>query len=463
MNRFISQTPLAMPGDFPTPALTPTLSRTTFAVAQAQQANSSIVCPIGVHYAALAVQGLFDAELPNGGTVPLNNFTYISSPSGSGRSTARRPFQAPFLAYQFDYTAGDTEATAAYGTIADERDGGLIVSGKPRVADTSVLPNPILQDATIEGTIEALAQWPSASLTDDEGRILRDSQFARTLPTWIKLLDGDPVIRDLKTTGKLVVKAPRFSMLVTTQTATTRQIDARHGERIRNSGLSGRMLTVHLEDAGIPRYMSDVIASPLDLSDWNDRIKGFLDETHVKIKRGFSKFEHLKFTGPAMRHLISLHNEYQCRGLPGNDLANFPEHCARQMENIVRMAGGFHAFEQMPGSVSDETVDRAATIVKWHTEHYKRRFLLPPEIPREFAEATCLELALRDFVYRTGLLEIKRNNLRASAPNVGLSKAAIERALLMLCSSNYTRIVLRDKTAWVELNPEYFQMNYLLR
>ena len=145
------------------------------------------------------------------------------------------------------------------------------------------------------------------------------------------------------------------------------------------------------------------------------------------------------------------------------DLAALPEHGVRQVENVMRLAGSWHAFEKLPGEIGGETVARAAEFVRWHTEHYKLRFMPEPTVPREFQEAERLEHWLRWRLQRTGAWDIRRDELRTLAPNIGLSKASLERALMVLCTSLRTQVVVGEhRTVWVALNPHFFGTGHQL-
>ncbi|VBQ11434.1 DUF3987 domain-containing protein [Burkholderia pseudomallei] len=419
------------PDQFPDYALTPTLLRIATALIDAKRISGAIAIPILNNGAAFAVSPRFRIKLPGGGCKPVNNMGWVTSPSAQGRSVSGDLLYRPFHDRMFRADACDS------------------VNLKIKI------PLSVFHNSTPEAAIRRMPGGLAAGIVDDEGAFVRNPRFVPNLSVFNRGFDDAPIIIDTKRGGRIAVESPNLSAIFLTQPEVTRRFDARHGELFRSSGAASRCNVVHIPNLTSPRFISTDLQPELDMSEWNDLVNAHWDEAELNIARGITERDELSFDAQAGRCLTSLHNEYMTRTMPGGDLAALPEHGGRQMENAARLAGVFHAFEQMSGRISSETVERAALIVRWHTEHYKRRFMPAPTVPREYEEADHLAEWLCGFVYRTGTLSVRRSDLRAHAPEMGLSKPAVERALTVLCSSNYARIVL-GKSAWIELNPAYF-------
>jgi hypothetical protein len=420
------------PARFPKEALPPRLLRIATRLTDAKRITPSIAIPILNNGAALAVSPRFRIRLPGGGHKPVNNMSWITSPSAQGRSLTADLAYEPFHDRVFRAAAkGDS------------------------LTPKSKAPLSLFHNATPEAIVCGMPGGLAAGVLDDEGALPRNPRFVQNIPVFNRGFDDAPIITDTKRGGRIVVESPNLSMAILTQPEVTARFDARHAQLLRSSGSASRVLVVHICHMASPRFMPEGTVPEVDMSEWNDLVNGHLDEAESGIARGMTDRHELSFVAEAERCLTSFHNENMVRTMPGGDLVLLPEHGARQMENAARLAGAFHAFERMSGHISAETTECAVTVVRWHTEQYKLRFIPQPNVPQEYEEADRLEQWLHGFVYRTGALSLRRSELRAYAPEMGLSKAAVERALTVLCSSNYARISL-GKSTWVEFNPAYF-------
>ncbi|WP_429314931.1 DUF3987 domain-containing protein [Paraburkholderia sp. GAS448] len=315
----------------------------------------------------------------------------------------------------------------------------------------------VVHNATMPVIIKCMAKYSIANEIDDEFSSAQTGSMTRYANVRNQLYDGQTFSVERTTTGRHVLHEPRFMSLVLTQPHVRQQVDEKYGTRMRTVGLATR--TQFAEYAGDP---VDLNLVPIDTSQWDDQANHLL-YVWWEIIHGRMSRASVRFSPKATFGLKVIREEYRVRGLPGGDLQYLPEHAARQPENIQRMAAGMHVFEQLPGDISDETVERAAAIGRWYTEQYKLRFLPKPEtpqVPREHEDATYLEGVLFDAARRTGEGMVKLKDLLSFAPNFGMTKAAVQRALIVLCSNDRTRIVKsQGKPDWVALNPTYFPVN----
>jgi hypothetical protein len=390
---------------------------------------STVVGPIVLHAGIAYANPVTSMISPNGRMGVFGINTMISGVSGCGKTEAKNAAFATMFEFQRD-------------RLADAAD------GKPRI-ETHVMNN-----TTMPATVKGLAQYSVANEIDDEFSSSQTGSMTRNASIRNQLYDGQTFTVDRATSGRFILHDPRFTSLVLTQPHVRICFDLKHGTRLRTMGLATR--TQFAEYADDPVSLRPV---KIDSTLWDDNCKHLLD-LWMRIFRGHEKRSLVKFAQEAVRVRDAVRFQYQQRGLQGGDLALLPEHAARQPENIQRIAAGMHAFEQLTGDISTETVERAATIGLWFTEQYKLRFLPKPEVPqvpREHVEAAYLEQVLFDAARRTGEGMVKLKELLGFAPNFGMTKAAVQRALIVLCSSGRTRIVKsQGKPDWVSLNPMFF-------
>lgn len=429
---------------FPLQAL-PSIARHTADAVISAGLNASIVCPIISNMMAVGVQSVFDTELPNGGIVPTNNFTYINAISGSGKSVVRELLSEPLIKYQYGERAATEPVEAANAGI-----------GEPD------LPLTVITDFSPEGMLVELAKRPSIYIQDDEGLVLSMPRFRHAIATVLKVFDGQSIAYTRKADGLIKVKASRASFLIAVQPEITAAFDQKRGEIFRSSGFAARGLFVEIPEA--TPYLIDTDRLPVlpQLDVWNHQLSAFLYSAQTPFTRR-SRNTLIKLNPQAKRCLAALHNRYQRRGMEGGDLMALPEHCARQMENAAKLATTWHAFEQMPGDVSGDTAERAACVIEWHTAHYKHRFLPKPKVSVAEQHATTLHFRLMALVKDTRQREFELRGLVDTAPNIGLSPGQAKRAFDFLCAMGYARYYKRNGKIWFELSPDQYPTIHFMK
>lgn len=385
---------------------------------------SIVVGPIVVHAGIAYANPVANMSSPRGRDGPFGINTMLSAVSGCGKTEAKNAAFGEMFEFQREQ-------------LANAVDGEICI-------DSHVIHN-----ASMPAILKRVSKYPVANEIDDEFASSRTGSMTRDANTRVQLSDGQTFSVDRATTGRYILHDPRFTSLVLTQPHVRIAFDERHAKRLRALGLATR--TQFAEYAGEPVALDLV---PVDSRIWDENCRRLLN-LWVEIMCGRARRGLVKFQPDAIRLLKEIAEGYRVRGLRGGDLEDLVEHAARQTENIARLAAGMHVFEDVPGDVSAEELEQAEAIGLWFTEHYKLRFQPKPTVPREFEEADCLAQWLHGFVYRTRQLTIKRCDLLAYAPDMGLSRAAVVRALTVICSSGYARIS-PGKTAWIELNPAYF-------
>ncbi|PFH27400.1 uncharacterized protein DUF3987 [Burkholderia sp. JKS000303] len=420
--------------------------------------HPAIISALISHYTQLCAQPLVDGEMPHGGIVPTNSFVYINAVSGSGKTAPREALEQPFIDCQLACDANDAQAMLQYEAGAPSW--GLSVSSatmKPHSGEP-IYATKLLTDLTPESIADQFMQCRSIGVSDDEGQLLTASWFRRSVSAYIHVIDGHTQVIARRTTGTKTIADPRGSILISVQPEVTSAFDVRHGRIFRQSGFAPRGLMVQVP-ASAPRFMDvDNLPAPPKLDVWRDQVMGFLGEAIFRAKHGVTKRHVTRSTSHAKRCAASLHNEYQRRGMSRGDLVELPEHGLRQMENAVKLAVGMHMFEQMPGDVSGETMERAARIVKWHTEHYKHRFLPKPKVSATELHAQTLHVCLTAVVKDTHQREFELRGLVDTAPNIGLSASQAKRAFDFLCNVGYASYVKYRNRTWVVLAPEQYPL-----
>jgi hypothetical protein len=385
---------------------------------------SIVVGPIVLHAEIAYANPVANMLSPRGRAGPFGINTMLSGVSGCGKTEAKN---------------------AAFGEMFEFQRQQLATA----VDAENCIESHVIHNASMSAIVKRLAKYPIANEIDDEFSSSQTGSMTRNANIRNQLYDGQTFSVDRATSGRYILHDPRFTSHVLTQPHVRIAFDEKHGKRLRALGLMTR--TQFAEYAGDPVALNLV---PIDSRIWDENNRRLL-HLWLEIMNGHAPRGLVKFRPDAVRLLKEISERYRRRGLRGGDVEQIAEHAARQPENIARIAVGMHVFDGISGDVSGEELERSEIIGSWFTEHYKLRFQPNPATPPEYEEADRLEQWLHGFVYRTGALSLRRSELRAYAPEMGLSKAAVERALMVLCSSNYARISL-GKSAWLEFNPAHF-------
>jgi hypothetical protein len=394
---------------------------------------AKVAGPIVLHAGIAYANPVASMVSPNGRTGVFGINTMVSAVSGCGKSEAKNYAFGPMFQFQRDQFANAADAASRIETH-------------------------VLNNATMPAIIKAMAEYSVGNEIDDEFTSSRTGSMTQHASVRNQLYDGHTFTVDRTTSGRFILHDPRFTSMVLTQPHVRIAFDEKHGMRLRTTGLATR--TQFSEYDGAPVSLNLV---EIDTTVWDANCRRlqdlWIDIMRERAHRGFKNFR-----PDAIRLLKEIRGEYQQRGQHGNDLAMLPEHAARQPENIQRIAAGIEVFEDLPGDISAETVQRAATIGLWFTEQYKLRFLPKPKIPqvpREHTEAAQLERVMFEAARCSGEGMVKLKDLLGYAPNYGMTKAAVQRALIVLCSNNRARIAKGsgNKPDWVALNPVFFPVN----
>lgn len=425
--------------------------------------HPAIIGGLVQHYALLCVQPLVDGEMPHGGIVPTNSFIYLNAVSGSGKTVPREALERPFLDCQQACEANDAQAVRQYEAAAPSWGSPVSVAGMKSGTREPIFATKLLTDLTPESIADQFMQCRSLGVSDDEGQVLTASWFRRSVPAYIHVLDGHTQLIARRTTGTKTIIDPRGSILISVQPEVTAAFDARHGRIFRQSGFASRGLMVQVP-ASAPRFMDvDNLPTPPKLDVWCVQVTGFLGEAIIRAKYGITTRQVIPSTSQAKRCAAALHNEYQRRSMPGGDLVELPEHGPRQMERAVKLAVGMHVFEELPGAVSGETMERAAQSVLWGTEHYKHRFMPQPKVSAAERHTQTLHVHVTALVRNTRQREFELRVLVDTAPNIGLSPAQAKKAFDNLCSKGYARYFKRGNKTWTELSPERYPIIHFLK
>lgn len=385
---------------------------------------SAISGPITQHAINSYANPVADMVSPNGRKGPLGLNIMISGVSGCGKTAAKNIAFGPMFQFHRDRLAN--------------------IEGGDRI-ETHVVNN-----ATMSTILKGLAENPVANEIDDEFSSSQTGSMTRNASIRNQLYDGQTFSVDRITSGRYILHAPRFTSLTLTQPHVRTTFDEKYGKRLRTQGLTTR--TQFSEYNGEPRALRMV---EIDTAPWDEVCKQMLDR-YLRIRAGTEKRRDVSFSARAIREIELVNRDYLQRGRQGGDLAPYPEHVARQTENICRIAAGNHVFEDLSGDISVSTVERAVAIGLYFTAQYIHRFSEKPKVPVVELHAAILDSRLAALASDLRQREFELRGYVDTAPNIGLSPSQAKRAFDFLCEVGYARYFKRGNRTWIELSPERY-------
>lgn len=368
-----------------------------------------------IAFASLLTQGVADSDGPMGLT-PIGVSCCGVHPSGAGKSSIFKELMRPI----------DEELDA----VSDPMSGFL------------------LEDATREAIVESMKDCPTAGIFTDEGGQL-ESLLGTSAPTIVKLLDGNGP-RHARITNKrsgqgelrVCITNPRLTALALVQPEIFERLKPKFGVGQGGQGLANRFIW---DDAPASRMLQ---SGNLGLSEqvrcaYSLKIKTLLQMTADHSLDRSKKFPVIRLSSNAERHLRSL-KDRQFFGVPH-------EYATRHAQRVLRMAGAFHVFENGPiGEISDEYLYIAEDFDRLSIEAFERLIYVPPKLTQTERDAETLIRAFSEFA-PNARLDLK--GLRRYAPNVGLTKGRVDRALPLVCREGFASVYVHDGIEYVQLMP----------
>ncbi|MGH8244438.1 MAG: DUF3987 domain-containing protein, partial [Steroidobacteraceae bacterium] len=199
--------------------------------------------------------------------------------------------------------------------------------------------------------------------------------FRRHLDTLNVLHDGEG--RAMITRGKgdrVIAHNATLTTLVMVQPDIFGAYLQKHGRTARGIGFLARCLFTT-----IPRFRNPIDRSLKDsdecLTAYHAKVEMFLKHRLAKLEAGETDPEVITFSTKACElwHEMLAEHRYLTNTVYGHmqDAAN------RGMQNVARVAGIIHSYDDAQGDIPPETLDSAWAIVQWHLAQFAELF--PPE------------------------------------------------------------------------------------
>lgn len=436
------------------------------------QLSIELIAPIALGLAAAAVHDLYDVERPNLAPSPISLFIAIIAGSGEGKDAAAAPFVKPFFDFQEqadeahagkrksheidlqEWAAGERKLLAELEDgVRENKDvsgikNRLLAHGEKR-PDLPKTPQAIYDDATVTAIKASLCErWRSGMLFSMEASSMFNGRLGTEYPFWNAAWGGQPIFLDRVAEGRRAVHDARVGMVVGIQEIPFRRFIKNRGDEAHDSGFTARyLISVPPSTKGL-RVIGGWQMSTDALDAYAARVRELLDEAAAATSAG-RKRTVLRFSPKAAEKFVGYYNHLQQLMAPGQPYSEISGQAAKAAENVARVAAVLHAFDELQGDISEDTLVRAAMIVQWFVNQFLTRFGGNDGKPTLEQDAAAVEQALWR-AHASGLSSVLRQELKYWCPP-GVQGTRLDRGLQYLIDSRRVIMLRYNGKMWVAL------------
>ena len=358
---------------------------------------------------AAGINGGKVAKRPDDGVEPLACFTVVLAGPTTGKTRTHKLVHAAHNIHDIcrykSYQQGKRGATR---DTADS-DGTL-----PMPAGAARLRSVILQDTSNRGLLEALeGVGESTAISIHEGqKALESVLFRRHLDTLNVLHDGEGQATITRGKGdRVIAHNATLTTLVMVQPDIFGIHLKKQGQAARGIGFLARCLFTTT-----PQFRNPVDRSLKDpdecLAVYHAKVETFLKHRLAKLEAGETDPDVIAFSPKACQLWHSMMAEH--RQLTNTVYWHVQDAANRGMQNVVRVAGIIHSYDDLEGDIPPETLEAAWAIVQWHLAQFAELFppeplpVLPPPKPtsrhkqlyREFEDGKVIVNCITEMCWR---------------------------------------------------------------
>lgn len=345
---------------------------------------------------ALVAQPLFDVASPFGNNKPEPCSLYFLTlaKSGEGKSPLREIIMESFDAFTTEmsdeYQERLTEYDAAYNVWslkhkvlssnyqksigkADEESNEERLKAhikcepkKPRAFKM------FYDDATPEGIVKGLQQYPYAGVFSDEAITFFSGPLKSNLGLLNKIWKNEPVYVDRKKDKEIKLNA-YLTFLLMAQPEVFERYMEKHGKLSVSSGFLARFLFTNT----ISTIESRVVNLDQERSRMSrDFLLGYFNSRFNEIRDHFNDEslpkKTLQLSDEAKELYIKKINQYQSKAIKGQSWSHIPEFVSKAASQALRIAGILDQHQE--AFIMVDTLENAFTLVDWHLEQASKYF-----------------------------------------------------------------------------------------
>lgn len=370
----------------------------------ASRVDLAIIAACTVSFITILTQSVADARWPNGQLCKVGTPALLLSPSSSGKSIVLKALQSVLARVLAELAA------------------------KAGNEDSSDL---FVEDCTREALLQHLSVYRiGALITDEGGQVLQ--LLRHSAPAMAKLLDGADMHHARVSTGRTALRNYRFTMLLMIQADIFDSMRALLSSGKGGVGLGNRFIWSQGGKLRADACTHDVQLSPETCQKYSSLAAQLMGRALANVQGNLPRST-LKLSPAATKHLIDLPGELRTHFPALDGWAPSAEYGSRHTERTLSLAGAFHLAS---GAESDEIpreqVEAAAEFDRWSVSNHFSMSYVPPKLSQAEQDANGLGGALMQIAFSTGFAPIALTDLRRQAPNFGMTRGRIDRAISVL-------------------------------
>jgi len=432
---------------------------------------------------SIAAQTHIDVERARKLSGPVSLFMLSIADSGERKSTVDDFFTEPikhFQSEQDDFSKPALRAfSASYAAWKSKQDGKLSSIKQAAKTGRSTegleaelhelsqnepvpprVPRLLLGDETPESLAWNLAKlWPSSGVVSAEAGVIfgshgmgRDS-IVRNLGLLNVLWDGGQLSIGRRTTESYLLKGARLSVGLQVQGPTLRAFFDRSEGLARGSGFFARFLVAWPESTMGYRLFSEAPENWPALENFHVRIKELLNILVPIDEDGALQPAVIALSGEAKAAWVGFHDSIETELCDEGELCDVRDVAAKSADNVARIAGLFHIYENGPsGRIGVANIESAARIVAWHLNE-SRRFFGMIVAPAEVTIAEKLEKWMLAYSTNEKVTEISTRDVLQYGPRSVRKRGVLEAAVVELEDLGRVRLAKDGRKKTIQINP----------
>lgn len=305
----------------------------------------------------------------------------------------------------------------------------LIAHEKKRPAKPK---SPILlcEDVTVESLLSDLGEnIPNAFLFTSEGGVVFKGRGLSNTSVINSLWSGSDVRINRKVEGHTMVKNPRLTMYIASQSSAFKEYIKKSTDDIVGNGFTARLLFCDPPSTCGSRFTSGIRYSCDNIDAFNQRVVELLTES-AELE-DYTVKKTLSFSDKAKDIWLDVCNDIEMKQGSTEIFHNAKGHASKLMENISRVAALFHCFEHsVDDDISTGTLLDAINVVAYYSAQYMRAFAAPPKY---VTDAQALHSWLSAYA-NSGVRYLKKNKILQNGPAGLRKKVHLDAALSHLKS-----------------------------
>lgn len=237
----------------------------------------------------------------------------------------------------------------------------------------------IYEDATPQALIQMMnKKSKNACLLSSEANSIFNGRVFGELHMINSLWDGGEVIVDRVSTGSFHLWDARLTLALMTQESVIEEFMSKRGEKARGMGFLARFLTVKPAQMAGNRD-KDKLWELKELEQFNNKVRVLMSESWSREQSGEERSV-VEFSSSAGKLWIQYSQDIEREMQQYRVYDQYKDHASKLMDNISRVAGVVHYFENKEGKIDRATLKFAYDICLKYSKHLMCHLAGEPEI-----------------------------------------------------------------------------------